>query len=47
MKKGMVLTRCPKCHQTIKVDEIYEHGILKSVSVNCECGYIFDGEIYD
>lgn len=47
MKKGMVLTKCPKCHQTIKGDEFYEYGILKCISVNCECGYIFDGEIYD
>ena len=47
IKKGLVSTKCPKCHQKIKVDEVYDNGILKSISVRCKCGYIFNGEIYD
>ena len=47
MKKGTVSTRCPKCHQKIAVDEIYEYDRLKNISVYCGCGYILDGEIYD
>lgn len=46
-KRGTVSTKCPKCHQKIVVDELYDHGNLKSISVYCECGYILDGEIYD
>ena len=47
MEKGTVSTMCPKCHQKINVDEVYDNGILKSISVRCKCGYVFDGEIYD
>ena len=47
MEKGTVFTMCPKCHQKIKVNIFYDNGILKSISVRCKCGYIFDGEIYD
>ena len=47
MKKGTVSTRCPKCNQKIEVDEYYENGFLKNISVSCKCGYVFDGEIYD
>jgi hypothetical protein len=47
MEKGTVSTMCPKCYQKIKVDIFYDNGILKSISVRCKCGYVFDGEIYD
>ena len=47
IEKGTVSTMCPKCHQKINVDEVYDNGILKSISVRCKCGYILDGEIYD
>jgi len=47
MKNDVVLTKCPKCHQTINVDEFYDKGILKRISIGCKCGYVFDGEIYD